>query len=429
MTLREYLLRLEDALRAMDPVEREDFLREMESHVADLRERRPDEEEAAIVAGLTPPERLAEELLGSAGRDGAAGDGAAGGGGIGAETPAGGGSARASDGPEGARRSRGASSRLKAALAALEALTGAARLGGDDADEEGNGEFVRAYPGAGISTIRVSLLAADLHVRPSADGSIRLRAEGAVEGLNFFVEESADLLACEERGCREGSIDSLELEVPDGVELVELAGLSGDIEVEGLACGLRLETKSGDIAARDCAGPVVAESASGDIGLDSVGPASAVSASGSIEASGIGGDFAAKSATGDIGAEDVEGRIAAETVQGDIELSGVAGRLLAKSMSGAVSIAECAGPMSVSTHSGDVVLDFGDGFAGATVSTISGDLTASFSGEPDAVLRVATRSGGIEIDGEERRGGETTLGRGGEELSLSSVSGDISVEW
>jgi len=365
MTASEYLSRLETALGAMDRAEREDFLREMKSHIDELESRRPNDDEGTIVAGLTPPERLAEGLL-SAEEIGA---------GAPSEAPGLKGGAEPAEGGQGPRSERSGTRRRRPADRLRSLLEALADFGGGSG-EEGRREFVRDIGAEGITALRVELLASDLRVGPSEDGALHLRVEGVTdEGqLAVAVREGAVELV-EQGGYRHG-IDSVELALPACIGELELSLLSGNLELEGLDCDVSARTKSGDVEAR-----------------------------------GMGGDFAAKTASGDIDVEAVEGKIGLTTASGEIEARKIAGPFAAKSVSGGV------------TASWD------GAFAGAVLATVSGDIALSFSGEPDARLSLFTRTGRIEVEGEGAKGGDLLLGAGGGELKASSLSGNIEVEW
>lgn len=371
MTVREYLGGLERGLRGMDECEREDFLREMESHIADLRERRPEESEEAIVAGLTPPESLAAELLGAGSGEGAASEGARN---EGARGEPGAGRRTSGSDAFGSReggRDRGVGERLREALGLLESLGGLGRRAGRD-----EAEFARELPGEGLASVRVFLLSGDVRVRPSADGRLRLRAEGLSDEDRLRITRTGGRLELLEENHGGPSIEGLELELPDGgIEALELETKSGDLDIEGFACAVSAKTLSGDIVARECPGSVQAESASGDIHLEACGRASAATLS------------------GDISVEEPSGEVAAKSASGGIDL------------------------------------DFAEGFPGCAVQTVSGDVTIGFPDPPDAKVRASSVSGGVSVGGEEGRRVELVLGSGGPELSVQTVSGDISVEW
>jgi hypothetical protein len=126
----------------------------------------------------------------------------------------------------------------------------------------------------------------------------------------------------------------VEIELPDGVESLELRSMSGSIK------------------ASDCQGTVRAATASGDIAL-----------------CGIGGEASCKTASGDIRLEKVAGAIDAHAVSGDIRLRCAPGRALEySSVSGKVkvfgekgarsgSIPGSASTARLSTVSGDIDVD------------------------------------------------------------------------
>jgi hypothetical protein len=384
----------------MDRAEREDFLREMESHIEELASRRPGEGEETIVDGLTPPERLAEGLLSAEEIGAGASAGADASGGASGPAPGAGEREGRFEGSGGRRRAE----RLRSLLESL------ARFEGGPGTGEG-ADLVRDISAEGLRSLSVELLASDLRVESSEDGALHLRAEGLSDPEQLSVAVKDGVLELVERGGYRHGIDSLELSLPDCIGELELTLLSGDLELEGLGCEVSAHTKSGDIVARACSGALLAETASGDISLEDCGLVSAESASGDIEARGIGGDFAAKTASGDIEVESVGGKIGVTTSSGEVEARKIAGPFAAMSVSGGVSAS------------------WEGAFAGAVLSTVSGDLSLSFDGEPDARLRLLTRTGRVEVDGERARQGELILGSGAEELKVTSVSGNIELEW
>lgn len=391
MTAHEYLARLNESLGGMNGAEREDFLREMESHIAELRARRPGEGEDAIVSGLTPPDTLAAELLW-------------------AEVPPDtedADSARNLRSPRSGQGSQRPAERLRDIL---ESFARRAERGDEDAEDGKDGELRRDLPADGIREIRVELLAADLEIQPSADEAIHLRVEGLVRDTQLSVEGEEGRLSIVERGGFRQGLDSVELRIPSGIESIDLSLLSGDIELSGLSCDISARSKSGDLDARGCSGSLLAETASGDLSLADCGAASAVTASGDIEAEEIGGDFAAKSASGSISIAAVSGRAGCETASGGIEARGIGGLFAAKTVSGEVS------------------LDCGASFKGAILSTVSGDISVSLPEGADAVLSLSTRTGEIEVGGREAPRGESVIGSGGPRLEVSSLSGDIEIE-
>jgi hypothetical protein len=145
-------------------------------------------------------------------------------------------------------------------------------------------------------------------------------------------------------------------------------------------------------------------------------------------------------------------KLAANTVSGDIVAEGLRSPVEAASVSGDVRVAT-SGPARASTVSGDVTAAFGqtDGDE-MEFASVSGDVTLRLAGNVGAEVEAQTLSGEIHSDFPLRRGHMTddddddgdddgvhvdirigqsargTIGRGGAELSVTTISGDIRLE-
>lgn len=147
--------------------------------------------------------------------------------------------------------------------------------------------------------------------------------------------------------------------------------------------------------------------------------------------------FAAKVIAGDVYATSLRSPVDVATVSGNVQVS-TTGTARAASVSGNVNatFGETDGEeMDFATVSGDVVLRLA-GNVGAQVSayTLTGDIRSDF---PD--LRIRPGAGDDDEDDDDRRGGihvnvqigqqaRGTIGRGGPELNVNTVSGDIRFE-
>ncbi len=133
-------------------------------------------------------------------------------------------------------------------------------------------------------------------------------------------------------------------------------------------------------------------------------------------------------------------RFAGRTVQGDVRAEGMRGPVSASTVSGGVDV-QTSDVAEASSVSGDVRVSMGrlprDG--SMRFSTVSGDVRLILPADAGAELRANTVSGEIDTDfpmrmeassrgnswvrvGQRVRG---TIGRGGAELEISTVSGDI----
>ncbi len=145
-------------------------------------------------------------------------------------------------------------------------------------------------------------------------------------------------------------------------------------------------------------------------------------------------------------------KLAANTVSGDIVAEGLRSPVDVGSVSGDVRVST-SGPARASTVSGDVTAAFGqtDGDE-MDFASVSGDVTLRLAGSVGAEVEAQTLSGEIHSDFPLRRGHMTdddddddddnginidvrigqsargTIGRGGAELSVTTISGDIRLE-
>jgi hypothetical protein len=147
--------------------------------------------------------------------------------------------------------------------------------------------------------------------------------------------------------------------------------------------------------------------------------------------------FAAKVISGDVYATSLRSPVDVATVSGDVRVS-TTGTARAASVSGNVNatFGETDGEeMSFATVSGDVTLRLaGDVGARVSAHTLSGDIESDIPG-----LRIRPGTGDDDEDDDDDHGGihvnvrigqqaSGTIGRGGPELSVNTVSGDIRFE-
>ncbi|HEX6041846.1 DUF4097 family beta strand repeat-containing protein [Longimicrobium sp.] len=137
-------------------------------------------------------------------------------------------------------------------------------------------------------------------------------------------------------------------------------------------------------------------------------------------------------------------RLAASTVEGDIEATGLRSPVNAASVSGNVRVSTSESARAA-TVSGDVDATFGQADGDdLEFASVSGDVVVRLAGDVGAEVEANTLSGDIQSDfdlrirgnGSDNDGGfniqvgkqaSGTIGRGGPELSLNTVSGNIRV--
>ena len=364
----EYLAALAAALGDRDPSERDEILREMESHIEDLAERRPGISEEELVSGLTAPAALAAALrdeeagAGETGRNDEAGRGGAGGG-----------------------------SPFDELRAAVRAFGGS--LGADGEEWKGK---VEAGP---ASILALSLAGGDIEASrwDRAEVGLELGLSGSsrriAEWEPRLEREGGRLVLVLERGGV--TITRAELKIPPSILRLELGSRSGDLEVEADGMDLGARTSSGEISVRD-AGTVVAATASGDVEID--------------------------------GAEGVD----VDTQSGDISIRDAAGPLRAKSSSGDVEIADSGGRIEVETMSGDISVEEGAGIEGGRLRSRSGDIEIELGGASLRILAETVSGSieapGCDDQDEGIPRRHSSGEAGSPLLELRSVSGDIDID-
>lgn len=130
-------------------------------------------------------------------------------------------------------------------------------------------------------------------------------------------------------------------------------------------------------------------------------------------------------------------RVSAGSVSGDVRVDGAHGDLRASSVSGNVSLHHLtAGALRATSVSGDVdaQIDAFDGDGDITAKSVSGDVTLEMPKALDADVSVSTVSGQVDSDYPmtlngrmSRRRIEARIGKGGRDLDISTVSGDVAL--
>jgi hypothetical protein len=153
--------------------------------------------------------------------------------------------------------------------------------------------------------------------------------------------------------------------------------------------------------------------------------------------SGISANISAKSVSGDITLDGVTGSVDAKTVSGNVEARGIDGDLTFNSVSGDLTVADAAiGHLTARTLSGQVTADVAvpEGSA-ARVSTVSGDVSVRVPASASARVDLRSTSGRLRSNFEPlspapppgRAVLTGTLGSGSAEMSLTSMTGDVTL--
>ena len=197
----------------------------------------------------------------------------------------------------------------------------------------------------------------------------------------------------------------LEISVPKDSSL-EIAGVSADIDVEGVLGEQEMATVSGDVSTRGVADDVEAASVSGDVEVRGTGVASeteAATVSGDVELTGLAGEVEAESVSGDVtitgGAfddahlESVNGNL---TFHGELQKGAELGM---ESVNGTVEVilnGKISAEFDIETFNGRIKNCFGP--KPERTSRYSPGLELSFTqGDGDASVAIETLNGGVRI--------------------------------
>ena len=211
---------------------------------------------------------------------------------------------------------------------------------------------------------------------------------------------------------------SYDLVVPMNTRLSSNTG-SGNQMVDGISGPMEASTGSGNIKASNIGGSVQATTGSGQIVLEAVKEGVRVSTgSGNIQASGVSGSVRASTGSGEVTIEQTGAADAwVSTGSGNIVLKSIRGLVQARTASGSIT-AEGGGqsPWHLESVSGDVSVRVPQsvGFD-LHAHTVSGSITTN------RPLTVQGKINNREITGK--------AGKGGFLLDISTVSGDIHIDW
>lgn len=457
MKRNEYIEALGAALRGADASVRDDIIREMEGHIDELAERRPELDEEALIETLSPPGSLAAGLLEELGLSES-------------QPSPGGQAASAGSAPSGAgasfgeRHGDGRDRRDRDPKSSFRIFDDAGKYGFhiniDEKDFEGLDELnglgeklkesfkgldglgatirdavrnaVRGFGGGldgssrdwsteldveGIDELSLDFSRADMSIEPCEGSTLGLEIE--VEGEPDVLGDYEPLVTREGRALAikdaEGSrARRLEIRVPASILRMAIDTVSGDMECDAGGRDLRISSVSGDVE------------------LKGADRAQVVTTSGDLTISGCGA-LVLETRSGDIEVEEVSGMVRAQSASGDIRMEGVGGPVEAKSLSGDLELELGDGPVKASTASGNVSLGVGAGFSGGEVDTKSGDVDADL-GKASLEIYAETVSGDVELDGESAPDRvphrlKALSGQGGGRLVLRSVSGNVRADW
>ncbi len=343
VTKQAYIEALAAELGFMAEDERQDIVREFDSHLSDAREARPDLSEEELFARLPPPASVAATYL--------------------AECP------RQDQGNSDKQSERGKSGDWENGDPDFRIKDFFRYARRDEEELSGSAQ--------GLERIEIESVACDIRARPGAAFSYVVRGRWD-ESSRPIVSQQGGIwrIDCER------DADELELSLPEGLVELIAASASGDMEIS-LPAGANaaLRSASGDISLRCAGGSASLSSASGDLALEGMAAdAELKSASGDMELalSGACGSLAASTKSGDIKAriEDASADVKLQSMSGDLFLrlpEGSSHELEAETVSGDIE-----SPRGSVRHG--VVgarLRCGEGPAQAYAKTLSGDIRIS----------------------------------------------------
>lgn len=234
----------------------------------------------------------------------------------------------------------------------------------------------------------------------SVSGDLEIEAAGAEDALVISGddEDAPDVSREGDRLTVRTRVANLKLRIPASRKL-EVDSVTGEVRVRGSCERVEVHTTSGDVHVEGASDLVKVNTLSGDI--------SAVGASKNVKIETTSGDVRVEGARGDVDLRTTSGEL--------IIADSSAHRLDAQTVSGDFR------------YSGKLVAD-----AAISVRAVSGDVRFEIGGPLDAHVEARTRSGEVRIEGmphedEQTRRVERMFGRGGANLRAITFSGDITI--
>ena len=254
--------------------------------------------------------------------------------------------------------------------------------------ENVNGDVSLRFDEPEDAAINVSGSVNDLEVSRTEDGVLVIR-EGRTASASSLLRRG--LSSC-----------VIELSLPcRSWDYVRISSVNGDVDLNG-DCHintLTVKTVSGDIEGE----------------LESCGHLELSTVSGDVQWRGSADRASVKSTSGDVILDGAVGSLSASSMSGDIEVAGSAEELKCSSMSGDLRLETAILPqaLSVSSKSGDCHLRLPDEAHGGFTARLR-----TVSGSVDSAFPITRGSNGIFC----------ASGSGGAEYSISTVSGDITLD-
>lgn len=317
----------------------------------------------------------------------------------------------------------------------------------------------RVLPVTGETTLEVSNRSGEITVVPSADGRVSVSIEKRITTRSRQEAMRIERLTVVETGAA-GGVISVHVKYPRitrrfGIFRIDALGLneevvlsiaappamklalnatSGEVVVRGMRGPVDLDMTSGDAQMVNLGGPLDCRITSGNLEVrGAVGPVEIVGTSCDLRLSGVTKNAIVHTSSGDITGRGLS-TVSVRTVSGTTRLRDVS-TLDIQSTSGDVSVIGAHGRARVKTISGECDLDL-DPRPGDTVDvgSTSGDLTVRFPDSAALDVGISTTSGNItsrlpmSVRTASRRELQGRVGRGGVAVSLSTISGNVTLD-
>jgi DUF4097 and DUF4098 domain-containing protein YvlB len=271
-----------------------------------------------------------------------------------------------------------------------------------DGGDETTIDTTVAFGSAGV--VDLGVIGGQITVRGWSRSEARIHASSDEGGIRFEHSAGRLLLEADRRGGADAEFD---LTVPYGTKVL-MRSSSGDLHALGVKGEIEARTVSGELDVSEVVGMCNLENISGD-----------------IRARDINGSLRVNEVSGDVELQNVVGDVDISTVSGDIALPNAKSRVVRMgSVSGQITFGgpvDPAGRYDFRSHSGDITLRF-PADANATLSL------ETFSGSIDSQFRITISGSGVGSRRASEHHIDTTLGKGGPQVTVETFSGDIRLE-
>lgn len=266
------------------------------------------------------------------------------------------------------------------------------------------------------------------------------RGNGFSAHFNVTVPKSTAAAELDTRG---GNIGARDL---DGSLRAQTAG--GNIEADGIGGEADVQTAGGGVTLKTMRGGVKAQTAGGNVKLGYAGgDAHLATAGGNIEVGQTDRSVRAQTAGGNITVGSAGGDVTARNAGGNITVGSAGGKATVQTAGGSIRLSKCAGPVRAETAAGSILARIAasrGAWAESLLETSAGDI-AVFLPEDlavtiRAVIEQATARHGItsefpltlrstsEAPGPREVLAEGTINGGGALLRLRTISGNIEIK-